>query len=415
MVGYEMHLLIIGMNYAPEVTGIAPYTAGLAEHLAELGHKVTVATTFPHYPQWRVQQPYEGRWRSIEQRGGVLVRRSRVVLPRGGSAASRIAYDSSLAVGTLLNSITAPAADMVLCVSPPIQLALTGALLARRSRARLAVLVQDLPLDAAVAMGMMKDGPVHSLGRAMERLAYRLADRIIVISAGFRESLLRQGVPANKITEIPDWANTDTVRPMPAEPGLRELLGAAAGDFLLLHTGNMGEKQGLASAVAAASLANGRANMQLTLVGDGSDRPRLAELAARQGLSNVKLLPLQPSELFPRLLASADALLLNQRANVVDSVAPSKLLSYMAAGRPVVAAVHPSSEAARVVTVANCGVVVPPEDPRALATAVRRIAEEPALAAELGANGRAYVEAHYARDRVLQRYEEFLTSMIGQR
>ncbi len=410
-----MHVTVLGMNYAPEMTGIAPYTAGLAEHLAACGHRVSVLTTCPHYPQWSVQPPYRGRWRVVERRGGVFVRRGPVLLPRRGSAVWRVAYDTSLALTTLLNAAPVPRADVVLCVSPPIQLGITAAVLARRSGAALALLVQDLPLDAALAVGLLRPGRVVALGRWLERLVYSLADRIIVISTGFRERLVEAGVPSTSIVEIPNWVDTDRVRPLPPEPALRRQLGAAPGDFLVVHTGNMGEKQGLASAVAAARGVNGAQPFTLSLIGDGSDREAIAEAVARERLANVHLLPLQPAELFPRLLAAADALLLNQRAAVVESVAPSKLLTYMAAGRPVLAAVNPASEAARVVRGAECGVLVEPEQPAALARAVAALAADPARRDRLGANGRRYVETHYTREAVLARYERCLEELAAAR
>jgi glycosyltransferase involved in cell wall biosynthesis len=153
--------------------------------------------------------------------------------------------------------------------------------------------------------------------------------------------------------------------------------------------------------------------LQFTLVCDGSERRSLEALAQQINPTAVHFLPLQPSELFPQILAAADALLLNQRANVTDSVAPSKLLSYMAAGRPVLAAVHECSEAARVLTDANCGLLTPPEDPAALAQGITQLATNPTLRAELAANGRRFVIKHYERELVLQQYESLLLALAS--
>ena len=406
-------VLILGMNYAPEVTGIAPYTTGLAEHLAGRGHHVTVATTFPHYPRWRVEPPHDGRWRLIERRNGVEVRRGAVLLPDGRSAFRRMLYDTSLAVTALLNSTTVPRADLVFCVSPPIQLGLAAWILARRWHVPLVLQVKDLPVDAALAVGMLRPGRALALGRALERLVYRCATRIVVISEGFRHNLVRQGVPPDRIVTITDWSDTDRVRPMPADPAVRAIAGAGEDDFLVLHTGNMGEKQGLANALLAAGAVDRGARLCLTFVGDGMERSRLEALATERRLGNVRFLPLQPADVFPRLLASADALLLNQCASVVDSVAPSKLLSYLAAGRPVVAAVHPKSEAARVIRASRGGVIVPPDNPPALTAMLRALADDPEHRRALGARGRLYVEEHYGRDRILATYEALLGQLAS--
>ncbi len=408
-----MRLVILGMNYAPELTGIAPYTTGLAEALASKGHHVSVLTSFPHYPRWTFTPEDARRWWQVEERHGVRVLRTKVLLPRRGSAISRIAYDSSLVVGALVQSLRVHAADVVLCISPPIQLALGAVLLARRWHAPLALLIKDLPLDAALAVGLMRPGRALSIARHLEHAAYKHCNRIIVISEGFRQHLLRQGVPAEQIVEIPDWVDTHAIQPRSADPAVRQLLGAGVSDFLVLHTGNQGQKQALAHAIRATAHVPSTVRLQFTLVGDGSERRSLEGLAQQINPTAVHFLPLQPSELFPQILAAADALLLNQRANVTDSVAPSKLLSYMAAGRPVLAAVHECSEAARVLTDANCGLLTPPEDPAALAQGITQLATNPTLRAELAANGRRFVIKHYERELVLQQYESLLLALAS--
>ncbi|TMC03651.1 MAG: colanic acid biosynthesis glycosyltransferase WcaI [Chloroflexi bacterium] len=395
-----MRLLIAGMNYRPEATGIGPYTTGLAEHLAGLGHDVVVSTTYPHYPHWRWQT---GAHPPVERRNGVEVRRGRVVLPRRRSLGWRVLYDSSLAGVTVANAFGLRPADLVLCVSPPIQVAFAGALVARSWRAPLVLLVQDLPLDAALSVGMLRPGAAHRAGRWLERRAYALAHRIVVISRRFEPSLSQQGVPDGKVVEIPGWADLERVRPRPAEPDVRALLGATGDDLVVLHAGSMGAKQALDSAVRAARLAMDD-SVRLALVGDGPERPGLEALAG----GAVRLLPLQPDAVFVRMLAAADVLLLSQRADVRDSVAPSKLLTYMAAGRPVVAAAHPGSAAAHLVREAGCGVVVAPEDPEALAAALRGLRRDADRRRELGRAGRRFAEARFDRGRVLAHWESLL-------
>jgi colanic acid biosynthesis glycosyl transferase WcaI len=252
-----------------------------------------------------------------------------------------------------------------------------------------------------MAVGMMRHGLAFRIGRLLERLVYRLTDHILVISEGFREKVLEQGAPPEKVQRISDWVDLAAIRPSPPVPELRRLMGAGPADVLVLHAGNMGEKQGLDNALEAAGLLEGALPCRLTLMGDGMDRPRLEAMVAARRFSNVGFLPLQPASMFPDLLASADVLLLNQRAQVVDSVAPSKLLSYLASGRPVVAAVNASSEAARLIHDAGAGLIVPPEQPAALADAFRTLAAAPERRTAMGVQGRRYVEQHYARDAVL--------------
>lgn len=402
-----MRLLILGMNYRPEATGIGPYTAGLAEHLAGRGNDVVVSTTFPHYPQWTWQQTTARGWRT-EKLGGVEVRRARVVLPRRPCVTWRLAYDTSFAVAALLNGMATNRRDLVLCVTPPIQSAVVGALLARRWRVPLLLLVKDLPLEAALSVGMMRPGRVHRAGEWLERRAYALADRIVVINPRFQRSLSRQGVPGGKVAVIPDWVDLEEIRPRPPEPDMRALLGSENGEFVVLHAGSMGEKQGLGVAVDAARIAEREGPVRLALIGDGPQRRALEEMIRGGGIGNVRLLPLQAGSTFGRMLSAADALLLSQRADVLDSVAPSKLLTYMAAGRPILAAAHPESVAADLVTEAGCGVIVRPEAPEALADAMRALSGDPDLRRTLGLAGRRFVERHFDKRAILARWETLL-------
>lgn len=392
-----MKILVVGINYAPETTGIGPFTTGLAEHWQRSGHEVTVSTTFPHYPQWKWQ--VKPRLRSSDSVNGVPVRRRRIILPRRPGASWRVAYDTSFGAVTLLNVSIARRPDLVLCVSPPVQSAIAAGWLATHWGVPLILLIQDLPLEAALSVGMLKSGRALRWGRRLERYAYRLASRIVVIEEGFRGSLLRQGIDASKVVVIPNWADLDGIRPLERDADARARLGATDRDLLVLHSGNMGHKQGLANAVEAAALASPRA--RLGLIGDGAQRAALQSMVDELQLTNVRLLPLQPAAEFPRFLAAADILLLNQRAGVVDSVAPSKLLAYMSAGRPILAAVHADSAAARLIECAQCGLVVAPEDPRELALAMDNLAADEVGRRRMGAAGRRFVERHFARDLVL--------------
>jgi colanic acid biosynthesis glycosyl transferase WcaI len=343
----------------------------------------------------------------------VDVRRSWLILPRNRRAGWRIAYDTSFAAAMLRNTRSLGHQDVVICVSPPVQGAVVGAMLRKRWRSPLILLVKDLPLQAALAVGMMRPGLLYGLGSHLERLSFRLADRIVVINIQFGKSLAKQGVSAAKIVEIPDWAELEDIQPFAPESSVREMLGAADGSFLVLHAGNMGEKQGLVTALQAAQHVSGDMPIKLALVGDGAQRPQLEEVVLTNQLSNVRILPLQPRAMLPRLLAAADAFLLIQRSEVVESVVPSKMLAYMAAGRPVIAAVHKDSVAAAIVEQSNCGIVVPPENPRALADAMNLLRRDPEMGKQLGAFGRAFAEERFRKDAVLRQWDNLIADIVG--
>jgi colanic acid biosynthesis glycosyl transferase WcaI len=401
-----VRVLITGVNYRPEPTGIGPYTAGLAEHLACRGHDVVVATTYPHYPHWEWQR--DG-CAPVALVNGVEVRRRSVILPRRRTFHWRFAYDTSFALASMRSGLGVRRPDVVLCVSPPVQGTIAAAVLARRWEARLVLLVKDLPLQAALSVGLMRPGRAYRAGEWLERRAYALAHRIVVISERFEQCLAGQGVPRDRVVVIPDWVDLQRIRPRRPDPDARGLLGARAGEFLVLHAGSMGAKQGLGTAVLATRLAGGTVAVRLALVGDGPQRGDLERLAHEGGPAPVRLLPLQPEAEFPRLLAAADALLLQQRADVGDSVALSGLRADMAAAPPVLAAVSADSVAADLVRRAECGVLVRPEDPAALAAAMRELSRDAEGRRRMGARGRRFAERHFERSAILARWEALVT------
>ncbi len=387
---------------------MAPYTTGLAEHLAKQGHDVVVATSFPFYPLWRWYDP-PPRWRIRQELNGVDVWRTKILLPPRPTALWRIVFDSSIALTSGLTALSIPRVDVTICLSPPVQTTLLGAGI-RFKLGKLVVLVQDLPTEAARSVGILKDGAALRLGRALEHLAYRLADHVVVISSAFATYIQSAGVEPAKISEIPNWADLDSIKPARPDPLMRSRLGAGQDDFLVVHAGNMGAKQDLLNVVAAATLLRDNNHIKLVLIGDGQERNTVVEDIAARHIDNIRLLPLQASQEFSTILTSADALLINQAPSVVDSVLPSKLLAYMASGRPVVAAVHPRSTTADLVRRAGCGVVVDPGQPEALASAIRsmRAMGGSQGLTTMGRRGRAYVEEHFARSDVLRQWDDLM-------
>jgi colanic acid biosynthesis glycosyl transferase WcaI len=311
--------------------------------------------------------------------------------------------------------LSIPRVDVAICISPPIQTALAAAAL-RFKVGKVLVLVQDLPTEAARSVGMLKGGVAFSVGRSLEHLAYRLADHLVVISTAFAKHLHVLGVEASKISEIPNWADVESIKPAAQDQAMRARLGAGPSDFLVVYTGNMGAKQDLLNVVAAANLLNDDNHVKIALVGDGQERDRVAEDITRRGLDNIKLFPLQASHEFSTVLSAADALLINQAPDVVNSVLPSKLLSYMAAGRPVVAAVHPNSTTADLVRRSGCGEVADPGRPEALAGELRAMASRNEGHRELaimGNSGRTYVEQYFERRAILSKWDALLADVVA--
>lgn len=402
----RLRVLIVGSFYAPEPTGIAPYTTGLAEHLAAHGHAVTVITGVPSYPHWRIYHEYRGRLRFQELRGGVDVRRTRNYVPLRHTAAHRGLYEATLLLGALTIR-RLPQPDAVLGVLPALSAGVIARTLARRFDAPYGLLFQDLTGQGAWQSGVAGGSRVAGPITAIEGWTAREARVVAVVADGFRQYVESLGVKRQRIHRIRNWVHI-------AEPTLdpiavRTRLGLPQDAFVCLHAGNMGSKQGLVNLIECARLAADRnRSLLFTLVGDGNQRSKLVTLAEQYRLPNIRFLPIQPAEIFPSVLAAADVLLINQRSAVTNMSLPGKLTSYFASGRPIVAAVSPDSETAMEIREARSGVLVPPDQPARLLQAIQEVADEPALLERLGAAGRLFARRELSAGHALARIEALI-------
>jgi colanic acid biosynthesis glycosyl transferase WcaI len=391
---------MLSANYSPELTGIGPFATGLAEYLSAGGHDVRVCTAFPHFPEWRLEPPHARKLLVTEYRSGVCVQRSRPFLPHDRkSLGGRILYDVSLASGALTNALRGPRPDIILAVSPPIQTAIAAELLGRLWNRPTIVWVQDLVVDAGSAAGVLTSKLATRIGRRIEAKAVRTCTFAVSVGDGMRERI-RVLSGRDDVLVIPNWANL----------GGGTLNSAAKSRSsedrtLVVHAGNLGNKMGTPMLVDAASICS---EIDFVIIGEGAEREEVRRRIAEVGATNVDLLGLLPSDDYLRWMGRANVLLLCQKPDVKQSVVPSKLLGYMVAGKPIVAAVSRDSEAAHIVFEAGCGLVVQPEDPGAFAAAIRELAANPEKAERMGARGRTYATRRYGKDRILNQWTELI-------
>lgn len=407
-----MRLLIAGVNYTPEETGIAPYTTGLAEHLVRRGHQVTMITGVPSYPQWRVDPEYRRVLRARELRGGVDVRRIRNYVPRRQSTMRRGLYEMSFLFGGM-SLLGLPKPDAVLGVVP----SLSGGLLARLAAKRLGcpygLIFQDLTGPAASQSGVATGRAAVLIGDAEAWIA-RGATALGIIAEGFRPHLESLGVAPERIHRVRNWLHVQ--EPREDRFTVRRRLDLPMHAVICLHAGNMGYKQGLMNVVECARLA-AEADLRLlfVLMGDGNQRQELVDVARRYRLRNLRFLPIQPAEQFSSVLAAADILLVNQKASVTNMSLPGKLTSYFASGRPVVAAVSPESETARELRDTGSGVLVAPDQPGLLLETIRKLEADPDRQELLGAAGSRYASNALRSAQALAELEALVHAAAGGR
>ena len=404
-----MRILHLGINYWPDETGIAPFATGRCEYLAAQGHEVTTCTGFPFYPQWRVPSKYHGRLFSHERRAGVRILRSWMYVPRRLTPFKRIIHESSFVCSSLLRALGNARPDVLFVTSPPLGLAACAIALSTMWRVPYVLHVADLQPDTAVDLNMLRWKSVIQALYGLEAAAYRNAALVSTLTEAMRQRIVAKGVPLAKVALFSDWVDPELF-----SIGLPEDGRPVAPDspFLVAHFGNMGVKQGLEVALEAANLTRNDPKISYLLVGDGAARPFLEARARELNLPNLHLLPLQARECFFELLAQSDICLVTQQRSVADIVFPSKVITLLAAGRPVIGSLSPGSEVSRILSESGAGITVAPEDPRALADAVLRLRANRSLLTRMGRAGRAYARDRWERETVLKLTEQKLVSVV---
>jgi glycosyltransferase involved in cell wall biosynthesis len=409
-----MRIIIVTHYFPPETGAPQARLSALAAAWAADGDDVTVLTGMPNHPTGVVPPEYRGAIRRRERRDGYRVLRTWLyATPNEGIARKTLGHLSFMITSVLLGGRASGPADVVVVSSPTFFAIGAGWLLARLKRARLVVEVRDLWPAIFTELGVLTSRPVIRLLERLELAAYAAADTVIVVSDGFRSNLIGRGVPAGKVHTVRNGVCPAEFDPLtPADAQLRARLGARPGDCLVLYAGTHGISQGLTSAADAAGLLRGEA-IRFAFVGDGADKERLRHRVTELGLADVTLLPGVPHEQVPALLAAADVCLVSLRdVPLFSSFIPSKMFEYLAAGRPVVAAV--AGEAAQILREAGAW-VVPPGDSKALAAAFRTLAADPERRQAMGQQGRCYVQEHFDRATLARLYRKLLDSPGGHR
>jgi glycosyltransferase involved in cell wall biosynthesis len=404
-------ILLVTHYFPPEIGAPQSRLSALAAAWAADGDDVTVLTGMPNHPTGVLPAQYRRAVRRHEQHAGYRVVRTWLyATPDEGVLRKTLGHLSFMASSVLLGWRAAGPADVVVVSSPTFFSIGAAWLLARLKRARFIVEVRDLWPAIFVELGVLTSPWVIRLLEWLELAAYAAADQVVVVSEGFRASLISRGVPPGKVHTIRNGVNPARFTPgTPASSGLRARLGACASDIVVLYAGTHGISQGLpAVADAAASLdgtPEGR-SVRFAFVGEGADKQRLARRVTELGLRNVTMLRGIPHEQMPALLAAADICLVPLRdVPLFATFIPSKMFEYLAAGKAVIGSV--AGEPARILREAGA-VVVPPEDSAALAAAIAALAADPARREAMGRAGRSHVERCYDRTGLAREYRKVI-------
>ena len=405
-----MKLLVYGINFAPELTGIGKYTGEMVAWLAARGHEVRVVTAPPYYPDWAVWPAYKGLRYAREEWHGATVFRAPLWVPRKVTGMKRLIHLASFALSSVpvLLAQWRWKPDVVWVTEPPLFCSPAALAFARLRSAKAWLHIQDYEVDAAFELGLLKGAGVRSFVAAVERGLMRRFDRISTISLRMMERATHKGTEDARLISLPNWADVSAVQPLRAASPYRAELGIRHDAVVALYSGNTGAKQGLELLAEMAGMLQHQPNLEFVFCGNGAGRADLMQRCKK--LPNVRFLDLQPVGRLGDLLGLADIHLLPQRADAADLVMPSKLTGMLSSGRPVVAGAGAETELGKVA--AQCGLAVPPDNARAFADAVLHLASQPQLRQELGLRARAFAEANFDHDAVLAQFERDLQACL---
>jgi colanic acid biosynthesis glycosyl transferase WcaI len=401
-----MRVLLLSIYHDPEPI---PKTGELARELRRRGHQVTVVTAFPHYPSGQLYPGYRlAPWR-WEVRDGVRILRTFIYPYHGKRSSLRMVNYLTWMVSSIQAAWLAPACDVLYVWHPPLTVGVSAWIIAKLKRIKYVYDVQDLWPESALASGLMKPGRLVDFLYRLADWVYARAPRIFVVSRAAAEHLHQRGVDTAKIAVAQHWVDTSVFH-LGSSRDVRTEYGW--GDrFVVMFAGNLGMVQGLETIVEAAALVPPTVGAHFVFVGDGADRSRLEQLAEARRLGNVQFVGRHPAADMPEFLRAADGLLVHLRpSGIAEHAIPTKILSYLAAGRPILCAAGGAS--ADLVRESGAGLTLAPGDPAALAAAVVRLAAMSSKARlELGERGRQYLVANFEKTRVIDFYEQVLMEL----
>lgn len=408
-------ILLIGYNFYPEPTGIGKYSGEMIDWFYKHGYECAVITSYPYYPYWKVQEPYRKNrfWYSVEKindanSGGKLqVFRCPQYVPSRPSGLKRILLDLSFFISAffpLIALLTKKKYDVVVTVAPSFQIGFLGVLYRRLKKAKHVYHIQDMQIEAARDLNMIKsEGLIKGLFKA-EKFIFDHTDVVSSISEGMVRKIAEKA--QKDVYTFPNWTDTNQFFPVRNRSGIKTDFGYLETDKIVLYSGSIGEKQGLEAIINAANNLRKHHSIKFVICGSGPYKQVLQNLANELKLDNLNFMPIQPFEKFNQFLNLADVHLIIQKSGASDLVMPSKLTTILSVGGLALITANPGTGLHTLVNSHDIGIVVDSENQKALDDGILKAVLEDNM--YIHKNARAYAENHLAIDMIMHRFADFV-------
>jgi glycosyltransferase involved in cell wall biosynthesis len=401
-------VLLVTTNYWPEPTGIAVYTTDLAESLTFEGHQVSVLTSLPHYPWWKIPKEFAHLAEGTGSHTGVEVIRAKHFVPSKMNALLRMRFEASLwwNLRRVSKQILGNNFNVVIACIPTVAAGIVGKLISKKLRVPLGLIVQDLSGAGAKQSGLRGGALISKIAHAVEGNALLAADSLVVVSPAMNDVVIGFGVESRRINQILNYSARTVASGDKSKA--RRKFGWAIEDFVVIHTGNMGAKQDLENVVRAADGLTGESQIKIYLVGHGNQENNLKVFC--EGKGNIAVLPAVSDEDYSALLSAADLLLVNERSTQMEMSLPSKLTSYLYSQHPVLAAVP--RDGASWNFLEGIAELVDAGKPELLAKAIEELSRNPEKRFELAKKGLEFARVHLDPEIGRQKYLDWVENLI---
>jgi colanic acid biosynthesis glycosyl transferase WcaI len=408
----KKRILLIGYNFCPEPTGIGKYSGEMMQWLANNGHDCAAITAYPYYPYWKVQEPYyKNRFFYTTENeefnfgGHLTTYRCPMYVPSKPSGLKRILLDFTFLISAffrLLLLLPKQKFDVVFVVAPSFHFGLLGVLYKKIKNARFIYHIQDMQIEAARDLQMIKSDAVITSLFKLEKYILNNADIVSSISAGMLDRIQQKVL--KPVSLFPNWTDTELFYPIKDKARLKQEFGFEPTEKIILYSGAIGEKQGLEAIIQAASTYQDNAKVRFVICGSGPYKQTLQNMAERLALSNILFAPIQPFDKFNRFLNVADVHLVIQKANASDLVMPSKITTILAVGGLAIITANEGSSLHSLVQKYDMALLVPAENQLALNDGIQQAIDmDNRITAN---NARAYAENNLSINKVMKKFEE---------
>ena len=400
-----MNIVLISRYFPPEIGTAANLFCELAEGLKKKGHTVTVLTGFPWYNIKEVPKKYSWKIYMKENIKGVEI--IRLKFPIFGPMKLKLAVGHiTMPFATCILGLFMKKPDIVYVYSPPIFLGITGWVIKILKKTKFALGVQDLHPKCYIDQGVLKNKFLIYILEGIEKFCYRKADIITVHSSGNKDYIVKEkSIPETKVEILHNWLDTDIMTPLPRKNEFSDKY-QLNDKFIVGYAGTLGMSQGCLSIVEAAKILAGEKGIEFFIVGDGIEKKEMVEKTKEYGLTNIRYLEMQTKEMYPLVVAASDVGLVTLNKKVKTPVVPSKILSMMAAARPVLSSMPLEGDAPELIKQSNCGICIEAENPKLLAETILYLYNNPGKCKEYSESGRKYVVAEFSLKKAVENLEK---------